>query len=250
MFMSAQSDFPAHARSERFLLVHVLLIPIAIATLAVLARTAGLDDAIEAVFFDPAMPGFPARQWPLLEALGHRVAKSAVLGLWLLLLVAAVVASVAASLRAWAGPLWLTVAAMAAGPVLVVLLKNLNGYRCPWDLVQFGGMARSTGGWFVSGLEAGRCFPSGHAAGGFCLVALYFCGLALGHRGLARAGISAALVAGSGFSVVRMLQGAHFLSHNLWSAAIDWCAAALVFAPVFMLRRENAAAPGGAPGGR
>lgn len=55
-------------------------------------------------------------------------------------------------------------------------------------------------------------------------------------------GLGPALVAGSLFSVVRMAQGAHFLSHNLWSAAIDWWVAALVFSPLLLGRTP----PGGA----
>lgn len=222
--------------SDRFLIIHAAVVPACIVVAALVSRAAGLDDWLEAAFFDPISAGFPARQWAMLETLGHRVAKSAVWGVWLLILSLAAASSFAPRLRAYTGLLWTTVFAMAIGPAIVVVLKSLNSYRCPWDLVQFGGVARASSDWFVSRINAGRCFPSGHAAGGFSLIALCFAGMALGHPGLRRAGLVAALAAGSVFSVVRMAQGAHFLSHNLWSAAIDWCAAALVFAPSLMLR--------------
>jgi diacylglycerol kinase/membrane-associated PAP2 superfamily phosphatase len=210
---------------------------VCIAVVAMLARSFGVDEHLETLFFDARLAGFPARQWPWLEAIGHRVAKSAVLGVWLLLVAAALAAMTVPRWRAYSGLLWTTVAAMGLGPLVVVVLKELNAYRCPWDLAQFGGVAQATSGWFVSRVNAGRCFPSGHAAGGFSLVALGFAGIALGHRGLRRAGLGAAVAVGVAFSLVRMAQGAHFLSHNLWSAAIDWCAAALVFAPAIMLGR-------------
>lgn len=235
--MHAVADAPLPSPTEGFLLRHGVLIPASIAIVAMLARSVGLDDQLESVFFDARIAGFPARHWPWLEAIGHRVAKSAVLGLWLVLVAAACAAMTVPRWRAYSGLLWTTVAAMGLGPLVVVLLKELNAYRCPWDLTQFGGVAQATSGWFVSRVNAGRCFPSGHAAGGFSLVALGFAGIALQHGGLRRAGLGAAVVLGVAFSLVRMAQGAHFLSHNLWSAAIDWCAAALVFAPAIMMGR-------------
>lgn len=236
--MLAVPDLSFPNRSEGFLLRHAVLIPACIVVLAMLARGLGVDERLEMLFFDAQLAEFPARQWPWLEAIGHRVAKSAVLGVWLLLLAGALAAMTVPRWRAYSGLLWITAAAMGLGPLIVVLLKELNAYRCPWDLAQFGGVAQATQGWFVSRINAGRCFPSGHAAGGFSLVALGFAGIALGHRGLRRAGLAAAVGVGVLFSLVRMVQGAHFLSHNLWSAAIDWCAAALVFAPAILLGRH------------
>ena len=111
------------------------------------------------------------------------------------------------------------------------------------DLKRFGGYADFASSWFVSAADVGCCFPSGHAAAGFSLIALAFAGLAMGNRKLRSAGLTAALFAGSAFSVVRIAQGAHFLSHNLWSAAIDWCAAALVFAPLLNKRLGRRKSP-------
>ncbi|MCC6531125.1 MAG: diacylglycerol kinase [Burkholderiales bacterium] len=223
--------------ADRFLLIHACLIPLALAVAAFALHASGMDEHIAAAFFDPARSTFPARGWPLFETLGHRVAKSAVVGFWLSLLAAGVVSAAVPRFRGHAAIVWITVLAMALGPTIVVVLKEINAYRCPWDLVQFGGAAQYASGWFVPNVNAGRCFPSGHAAGGFSLVALFFAGCAGRNRRLQRAGLAAALLAGLGFSLVRIAQGAHFLSHNLWSAAIDWCAAALVFAPTLRAAR-------------
>lgn len=236
--MRSIASLVASGKSDRFLLVHAVIVPAALILGAVLARVAGLDERLEAAFYDAVTASFPARQSVLLETLGHRLAKAAVWGLWLLLVAMTVGCWFLPRLRGYRRILSATVLAMALGPAIVVVLKSINSYRCPWDLVQFGGVAHATSDWFVSHINAGRCFPSGHAAGGFSLIALSFAGVALGHAGVARAGLTAALAAGCAFSVVRMVQGAHFLSHNLWSAAIDWCAAALVFAPVLMSRRR------------
>jgi len=227
---------PATPRTAPFLLVHALLIPGALALAALATHSAGLDEQVSTLFFDPVMGTFPARSSSALEIIGHRFAKSAIVAIWLTLLGAALAAAFVPRLTAQRALLWTTIAAMALGPSIVVALKDVNAYHCPWDLKRFGGYADSASGWFVSAADVRHCFPSGHAAGGFSLIALAFAGIAMGDRKLQLAGFVVALVAGSAFSVVRVAQGAHFLSHNLWSAAIDWCAAALVFAPLLNRR--------------
>lgn len=215
-----------------FLLRHVLLIPGSLAMFAMLAQHGGLDQQISAWLFDPTTASFPARTSDLLEMFGHRLAKNAVSAIWLLLLGLAVHASLTVRLRDSRTSLWAGVLAMALGPSVVVMLKELNAYHCPWDLKPFGGYADFASGWFVAAADIGHCFPSGHAAGGFSLVALYFLGLQLELPRVQRLGLWLTLAAGSLFSLIRLAQGAHFLSHNLWSAAICWCAAALVFLPL------------------
>lgn len=219
-------------KAPAFLAVHALLIPGAFALAAVACAQFGVDRTVSDFFFDPAQGTFPARGWPLLELFGHRIAKSAVLALWLALLAAAAVSPWVSRLSAHRRVLWATVAALAAGPLIVIALKGINSHPCPWDLKRYGGFADATAIWFVPAAEAGRCFPSGHASGGFSLVALAFAARALGRRRLARWGLALALGAGALAGAVRVAQGAHFVGHNLWSAAVAWCAAALVFAPL------------------
>ena len=221
-----------------FLLLHGLLIPGGLALAAFAVHATGVDHRLTAAFFDPASGTFPARAWPALDLLGYRFAKSAVLVLWFTLLAAALTVSAVPRLAGHRAILWTTVIGMALGPCIVVALKGLNATHCPWDLRLFGGYADFAAGWFVPAAEVGRCFPGGHAAGGFSLVALLFAGLATGNRRLHAAGLIATLAAGSIFSAVRIAQGAHFLSHNLWSASIDWWAAALVFAPLLAQARD------------
>lgn len=225
--------------ASRFLLVHALLVPALLALAATFARLAGIDRAVADFLFDPVRGGFPAHDWPLLELIGHRLAKSAAWAVWLVLLAAAVASHRIERLAAYQAVLWTTVVAMAAGPLIVVGLKNINAHPCPWDLKQYGGFADYTDAWFVSSAQAGRCFPSGHAAGGFSLLALYFAGYATNDRRLRHAALATALGAGLVFSAVRVVQGAHFVSHNLWSAAVVWCAAALVFSPLVHARERR-----------
>lgn len=222
---------------------HVLLIPGALAIAALISHHTGIDHALTADFYDAATHRFPWHASATLELFGHRFAKTAVTMLWLALL------AVAASTHLWPrwrpqltarrAALWSAAVGMALGPIVVVTLKGLNSYHCPWDLREFGGGAAFTTNWFVPAAEVGHCFPGGHASSGFCLLALYFLARELGQPRLARATLALALGAGIAFSVIRMAQGAHFLSHNLWAAAICWALAALVFLPLHLRRQRS-----------
>jgi membrane-associated PAP2 superfamily phosphatase len=218
--------------------LHVALIPAALGLLGWLASTSGIDRTISNFFYDPAVAHFPAHDNFWLDLFGHRIAKAAIWIVAICVLVAAVGAK-----RVWpagAGTrraLWIALFAMALGPTLVFLLKQTTGHHCPWDLTAYGGFANATFDWFVAPIDAGHCFPSGHASAGYSLVALAFLGKALDRPRFACGALIATVVVGTAFSAVRVVQGAHFVSHNVWAAAIDWCAAALVFTPLLGARR-------------
>lgn len=233
---------PAHAASGPVPLpAHLLIVPVALALAATASMRLGLDARLAELFFEPATHTFPWRAGFALELLGHRLAKSVVWAAWLMLVATAAIAPRVERLAPYRAVLWTAVAAMAAGPVLVVALKHVTAYHCPWDLKAFGGDADVTGAIFVRPAQAGRCFPGGHAAGGFSLVALHLAGIACDEPRLRSVGLWAAVLAGSAFGLVRMTQGAHFLSHNLWAAAIDWAAATLVFLPLLAARARAGA---------
>ena len=48
---------------------------------------------------------------------------------------------------------------------VVSSLKSLNATSCPWDLAEFGGVARYASHWALGVVDGGggRCFPAGHA---------------------------------------------------------------------------------------
>jgi membrane-associated PAP2 superfamily phosphatase len=221
-----------------------LFVVLALALAGWMAGASGLDAAIAQALFDPAMADFPAHRSAVLETVGHHLAKSAVWIVWFVLVGAAIASHRVERLAPARRALWAAVIAMALGPATVATLKLFTGPRCPWDLVEFGGHGRQVAEWFVGRAEAGHCFPAGHAAGGFSLIALHFAGLATGDARLRRTGLWAGIACGIAFGAVRMVQGAHFLSHNLWAAAVVWAVAAAVFAIAF--RAPAAAEPAAA----
>lgn len=132
-----------------------------------------------------------------------------------------------------AGYAWL---AMALCIVLTGVLKLVTNVHCPWDLREFGGhaaylelfAARPAG-------PAAHCFPAAHASSGYALVVWYFA-LRERYPALAKWGALAALLTGVTFGVAQQMRGAHFLSHDVWSAFLTWMTATSVYAFGFRAR--------------
>lgn len=101
--------------------------------------------------------------------------------------------------------------------LLVSSLKSLSLTSCPWDLTQFGGVARYVQHWMpgVSDGGPGRCFPSGHASAGFAFLSVT---TAINVRAVRRRVLIAALLFGALCGVAQVLRGAHYPSHVLWTA--------------------------------
>lgn len=108
----------------------------------------------------------------------------------------------------------------------VSIAKNLSSTSCPWDLAEFGGVARYASHWawgLVDG-GGGRCFPAGHASAGFAFIGGWF---AL-RRTQPRAAwicLAASLAAGLLLGLAQQARGAHFMSHTLWSGWLCWTTA-------------------------
>lgn len=103
---------------------------------------------------------------------------------------------------------------------LLAMLKQVTAVHCPWDLVRYGGSA-------LPGDGGGACFPAGHAGAGYAWLALAFSAETPSGR---RTGLATGAAIGVVFGIDQQLRGAHFLSHDLWAAALCWAVAAVVAA--------------------
>ena len=189
----------------------------------------GLDFALAEKFYVPGV-GFIGRKRYWLENILHDRAKEAVILLSVLLFLGFVASWFAPRLREWRRPLGYVVLAMGLSTAIITPLKALTAVQCPWSLSEFGGTETFTPllDARAETLKPGRCWPGGHASTGFSLLALFF---ALRDRRpkAARVALVAALVLGVTFSIGRMLQGAHFLSHNIWTLLFDWMICVLCY---------------------
>lgn len=126
---------------------------------------------------------------------------------------------------------------MALSVGLVGLLKTLTNIDCPRDLTEFGGAFP-----YVhlfehrpEALRHARCFPAAHASSGYALLALYFV-FRERSRLAARLGLAAGLGMGLVFGFAQQSRGAHFISHDVWSAMIVWTVALSLYTFAFKAR--------------
>lgn len=141
-------------------------------------------------------------------------------------------------LKAWRRPLFFLLLATALSTAAVGTLKLWTDMDCPWDLARYGG-SRPFVDLFSARpalLPPASCFPAGHASAGYAWAALYFFFLATVPR-LRWLGLGVGLAAGLLFGGAQQLRGAHFLSHDLWTLAICWAVALLLYACVLVPRR-------------
>ena len=119
----------------------------------------------------------------------------------------------------------------------VGLLKTLTGVACPRDLSEFGGAFP-----YVhlfshrpEALRHARCFPAAHASSGYALVALYFA-LRERSRWASGLGLATGLVMGLIFGIAQQARGAHFVSHDVWSAWLVWTISLSLYTFAFKAR--------------
>jgi membrane-associated PAP2 superfamily phosphatase len=209
---------------RRFWITHGVAPLLVFIVVAALLATTDIDLQIsDTWFFDAAARGFPARNawWSrdLLHHAGRDVVRLVALGA-LLTLGASFVGT---RRRHWRRPAAYVVTSMLVAVALVGALKTLTNVDCPWDLARYGG-TRPFVHLFADRpdeLPRAACFPGAHSSSGFALVAFYF--LLRGRRPVAaRIALAGALFIWGAFSFAQQARGAHFLSHDLWSAFLVW----------------------------
>lgn len=104
-------------------------------------------------------------------------------------------------------------------------LKGHTSVYCPVETTQYAGKIEHKE-WFqnfdllkVAG--DGRCWPGGHASGGFTMLALYFVARRYRWRH-SKALMHGALALGFVYGTTRVLQGWHYMSHTFWAGIFVW----------------------------
>lgn len=237
--MSVAAPAPVVACFAQRLPARRVLAGFALAALALLALFEWLpiDLHVQRALFDPVLGDFRCHRVAWLERWLHIRARQA-------LYVAPTLAALGWLLSSWraghaagaaqrehaahrARCMRFVLAALIVAPTVVSLAKQLTDRPCPWDLAEFGGGPRVYGLFepAPAGARPLACFPAGHASGGFALLAFALAAASGDGRRrrvavLGWAVLSIAL--GALLGAVRVLQGAHFVSHVAWSAWLVW----------------------------
>ncbi|QKF68597.1 phosphoesterase [Arcobacter venerupis] len=109
-------------------------------------------------------------------------------------------------------------------PSLIGTLKAVTNTPCPCDIVHFNGtypdikVFDSYPKDFVQTSKI-KCWPAGHASGGFALMALFFLFKTVKNQKRALIG---ALIVGWSMGTYKMLLGDHFLSHTIITMLLAW----------------------------
>lgn len=198
-------------------------LPLVTAIVLALLELTSLDMDIAKRLYDPVAGDFIGRHSYFLEDILHDRAKQVVILFSVFAIIGFIGAFFVQRWMPWRRELGCLVLSMALSTGFVTPMKAVTAVQCPWSLSEFGG--KETYSELLSPRPAtdkpGRCWPGGHAATGFTLFALFFIFRDRRPR-LARAGLILAITLGTVFSIGRMLQGAHFFSHNVWTAVFCW----------------------------
>lgn len=135
--------------------------------------------------------------------------------------------------------LWVAFLTIGTVPAVIGQLKASTNIFCPSEIERYGGEMP-----YVRVVESypednypdrrGRCFPAGHASGGFALVALM--GLAMTQRGQ-RFALALSWSFGWAMGFYQMAKGSHYLGHTVITMLLAWIGF-LLWRRVFRVHRE------------
>jgi len=108
-------------------------------------------------------------------------------------------------------------------PVFIGFLKRETNMPCPKNIVRYGGVYPKTKVWEHYPKEFHKprikCWPAGHASGGFALMSLFFLFKRKRNKII---GLLVGISIGWAMGIYKMMIGDHFLSHTILTMLIAW----------------------------
>ena len=109
---------------------------------------------------------------------------------------------------------------------------------CPKNEIHYGGTYPHTAVWEsytkpYTHLKDIKCWPAGHASGGFALMSLFFLFRRKRNKYLA---LSSAIVIGWSMGIYKMFIGDHFFSHTLITMFLAWLIILIIVKSVDFLK--------------
>lgn len=114
-------------------------------------------------------------------------------------------------------------------------LKAITNMPCPNQEIRYGGIYPKTKLWesypntFIQPSKV-KCYPAGHASGGFALLSLYFLFKKPRNKKLAVIG---ALAIGWAMGLYKMMVGDHFMGHTVTTMLVAWIFILLIAKTVY-----------------
>lgn len=226
----------AHSQAyKKWWLQQMAILFIAAFILIFIYPKTNLDALLIAPYFDVAQHQFMLKHHWFFENVMHTALKNLMLLIALSVLTLWLFSYKINQLKQYRRSLIWTFIAMLLATTTITIVKHFSNHACPWDLTMYGGNQPLLALFdtLPPGAEAGQCFPGGHASGGFALWAFYFAFKKI-NPSLAQLGLYSGLVFGFVMGWAQMMRGAHFLSHNLWTAWFVWlvlCLLAAIWPP-------------------
>lgn len=238
---------PAQRLAVIEVFAHLCIVCILI-VFAWLSAANGWDEQVTTYYFNAHLQVFPLRDAWLYKTLLHDTGKLVPVGVAILLLLMRVHGHASRSRwHNWRSDVVYALMVLLISTGIAGALKDSVPLACPWSLTEYGGskahynVVTWLSGAIPAEIGAGHCWPSGHAAGAFGMIGLYFVFRIRGHA--AAVPLLLLLVGWGALSGwAQIARGAHFISHVLWSAAICW-AVAVSLLPLLGLRGASGRCP-------
>ena len=106
--------------------------------------------------------------------------------------------------------------------MIIGTLKANTNVPCPCDFMHFGGeypYIRALDSMPQEIVKKFKCYPAGHASGGFALMSLFFLFKEKKNSFIA---FGVAMIIGWSMGIYKMLIGHHYLSHTLITMILAW----------------------------
>ena len=203
-----------------------LLLPLSLflATLILFEHT-NLDLVVQDLFFN-----FNTGTWlvdseaPLLRLIFYSGIKGVIIAVGIVTVICFVLSFKNTRLRKWRQGLLLCILSLALVPLLVAGGKQFTNVYCPYQIQRYDGVVpyvKLLGSYpeTFHPKRRGKCFPAGHATGGFAFMALYY---VFKKRRARIAGLGTGLILGWTMGLYQMFKGAHYLSHTVVTMLLAW----------------------------
>lgn len=203
-----------------------LLLTVALLAISmVLFQLTDLDQTVQDLFFD-----FQTQQWlidrndHLLDLIFYSGIKKVLILFAVTVLIALVFFRKKTIVQTYQKGLLIVLLSAIFVPAVVGGLKAVSNTPCPKDIRHYGGNYPDIKVFdtYPEGFKQEckiRCWPAGHASGGFALLSLFFLFKSASNR---KKAIFFALLVGWSMGMYKMLVGDHFLSHTVITMLLAW----------------------------